>query len=69
MGGGYPTVAHFQLVTVDGVSLNADTELGHPNWPVGSVIFGCRERNLRVVDVIPPNNPEEFAILVVEDAG
>ncbi len=61
-------VAHFQLVTVDGEALGA-TELARPDWPPGSVIYRPPgEPNLRVVDYIPTDDPEEFAILVVEPA-
>jgi hypothetical protein len=58
-------VPHFQLVTSDGEALGA-TELGRPDWPIGSVIYRGDEPNLRVVDVIPADDPEGFAILVVE---
>jgi len=37
-----------------------------PDWPPGSIIYRGAEPNLRVVDVIPADDPEEFAILVVE---
>jgi hypothetical protein len=58
---------HFQLVMVDGEALGA-VELSRPDWPPGSVIFrGADEPNLRVVDHLPSDDPEEFAILEVEE--
>jgi hypothetical protein len=44
-------VTHFALVTREGDTLGA-VELGLPDWPPGSVIYGRGdEPNLRVVDV------------------
>lgn len=47
-------------------------ELGQPDWPPGSVIYtGPDEPNLRVVDVLETeddDDPERFAVLVVEVA-
>ena len=57
---------HFQLVLSDGEALGA-VELGRPDWPPGSVIYrGGDESNLRVLDVIPSDDPEMFDVLVVE---
>jgi hypothetical protein len=43
----------------------------HPltgTWTPGFIIYrGASERNLRVVDNLPSDDPEEFAILVVEE--
>jgi hypothetical protein len=59
---------HFALVTSDGVSLGAFHLNGH-DWPPGSRIYaGAGQANLRVVDVLPTDDPEKFAILVVEEA-
>ncbi len=59
---------HFVLVTADGESLGA-VELGQPDWRPGSVVYrGSNEPNLRVLDVLPADDPEGFAILVVEEA-
>jgi len=60
-------MAHFTLVTTDGESLGA-TALARPDWPVGSIIYrGRRGPNLRVVDVLDADDPEVFAVLVVEE--
>jgi len=58
-------VPHFQLVTTDGDVLGA-VELARPDWPVGSIIHRGLEPNLRVVDVIESDDPEQFHVLVVE---
>jgi hypothetical protein len=56
---------HFALVTTDGDSLGP-IELGRADSPAGSVIYrGRDEANLRVVDVIPNDEPEAFTVLVV----
>ena len=65
MRGSAPFVAHFQLVTSDGQALGP-IEVARPDWPVGSVIYRGGQPNLRVVDVIPADDPEQFTILVVE---
>jgi hypothetical protein len=37
------------------------------DWQPGSTIYtGTSQRNLRVVDVLDSDDPEKFAILVVE---
>ena len=60
-------MAHFQLVTVDGEALG-QVELAPPDWPPGTIIYrGSAGPNLRVVDHLPTDNPEMFAILVVEE--
>jgi hypothetical protein len=57
----------FALVTSDGVSLGA-VELAGYDWRPGSVIYrGPNEPNLRVLDGLPPDDLERFAILVVEE--
>jgi len=57
---------HFTLITADGDSLGP-VELQRPDWPPGSIIYKPRgEPNLRIVDVIPNDDPEGFTILVVE---
>jgi hypothetical protein len=62
-------VAHFQLVTVDGEALGA-VELSRPDWPRGSIIYrGPNETDLHAVDHLPSDDPEEFAILVVEEVA
>jgi hypothetical protein len=59
---------YFALVTTDGQSL-APTHLNGHDWPPGSIIpRGSSKPNLRVVDVLPSDDPEKFAILVVEKA-
>ena len=56
---------HFQLVTADGETLGP-MELGRPDWPPGSMIYrGGDQTNLRVIDVIPSEDPETFTILLV----
>jgi hypothetical protein len=64
-------VPHFRLVTVDGTVLGA-RELGRTDWPLGIVTYtGPDEPNLRVVDVVATeddDDPERFAVLVVEAA-
>ena len=60
---------HFVVVTADGVSLGAFHLSGH-DWPPGSIIYrGAEEPNLRVAEVLPSDDPEKFAILVVEPVG
>ena len=56
---------HFAIVLADGETLGA-VELARADWPIGSVIHRGDQPSLRVVDVIPPDDPEEFGILVVE---
>jgi hypothetical protein len=59
---------HFAVVTADGETVGAFHLNGH-DWPPGSVIYrGSSEPNLRVVDVLPSDDPEKFVILVVEEA-
>ena len=58
---------HFQIVTTEGVALGA-REVGPPDWPPGSVIQRGAEPNLRVVDYLLSDDPEDFAILVKEEA-
>jgi len=59
---------HFQLVTTDGEALGP-IELDRTDWPLGSVIYrGVDQANLRVIDVMPSDDPETFTILVVENA-
>ena len=42
-------------------------ELARPDWPPGSVIYrGGDDPNLRVLDVLPSDDPERFDVLVVE---
>jgi hypothetical protein len=68
---GYPPPAmpHFQFVTTDG-TVRGTRELGRPDWPPGSVIYtGPDEPDLRVVDLMPADDPErQFTVLVVERA-
>jgi len=52
-------VTHFVLVTVDAESLGP-VELARPDWPPGSIIYRGGEPNLRVVSVIPSDDPEKF---------
>lgn len=60
-------MAHFQLVMDD--EALGPVELPRPDWPIGSVIYRPPgEPNLRVIDVIPTDNVEQFTILVVEEA-
>jgi hypothetical protein len=60
------SVPHFTLVTTEGDSLGA-VHLGRPDWPDGSIIHrGGDEPNLRVVGYIEAEDPERFAVLVVE---
>jgi hypothetical protein len=55
-------------VTTDGDKLGA-VELGRPDWPEGSIIYrGGDEPNLRVVGFIERTAPENFDVLLVEDA-
>jgi hypothetical protein len=57
---------HFQIVTVDGDAIGP-MELGRPDWPAGSIIYrGRGESNLRVLDLIPADDPETFSVLIVE---
>jgi hypothetical protein len=59
---------HFQLVTTDGEALGP-IELDRTDWPPGSVIDRSGDQpNLRVIDVIPSDDPETFTILVVENS-
>jgi hypothetical protein len=59
---------HFQLVTTDGDVLGP-IELDRTDWPRGTVIYrGDNLPNLRVIDVMPSDDPETFTILVVENA-
>jgi hypothetical protein len=61
-------VPHYSLVTLEGVSLGS-LELERADWRPGSVIHrGNDERDLRVVDVIEADDPDSFAVLVVDDA-
>jgi hypothetical protein len=47
----------------------ARSVLNRHDWPPGSVVYrGSSEPNLCVVDVLPSDDPEKFAILVVEEA-
>jgi hypothetical protein len=56
-------------VTTDGDTLGR-IELSRPDSQSGSVIHrGGVEANLRLVDVLPPDEPERSAILAVEPAG
>ena len=55
----------FSLVSVGGDPLGP-IELGRPDWPAGSLIYGSGEATLHVVDVTPSDDPEGFTILVVE---
>jgi hypothetical protein len=58
---------HFALVTADGDSPGPVRLNGH-DWPPGPVIYrGSNEPNLRVVEVLPSDDPEKFAILVVKE--
>jgi hypothetical protein len=60
-------VPQFQLVTVDGVALGP-VELDRAEWSPGNVVQRSGEPNLRVVDVLPSDDPELLAVLVVDDA-
>jgi hypothetical protein len=58
---------HFQLVRRDGEVLGI-AELTQSAWRAGELIYrGSIEGNLRVVDVIKSDDPQTFAILVVDD--
>jgi hypothetical protein len=57
----------YALVTPDGDALGA-VHLGRPDWPDGSIIYRGNQPNLRVVGRIDTDNPEEFTVLVVEEA-
>jgi hypothetical protein len=60
---------HYAVVTTDGVSLGP-FELVGSDWQPGSTILtGSSQANLRVVDVLDNDDPERFAILVVEEVG
>jgi len=59
---------HYTLVTRDGVSLGA-FHLAGQNWREGDTIYRGDGHDLRVVDVLPTDDPEKFAILVVEEIG
>ena len=59
-------MTHFAVVLADGESLGA-IKLGRTDWPAASVIWrGGDKSNLRVVDVIPSDDPQLFDVLVVE---
>jgi hypothetical protein len=59
-------VPTFNLIAADGEVLGP-VELGRPDWPIGSVIYtGRGEPNLRVVDRLYSDDPEEFTALMVE---
>jgi hypothetical protein len=59
---------HYAVVTTDGVSLGT-FELVDSDWQPGSTIYtGSSQPNLRVVDLLEPGDPENFAILLVEEA-
>jgi hypothetical protein len=59
---------HFQIVTTD-VEALGPMELSRPDWPPGSTIYrGDNGPNLRVVDVLETDNPEEYTIVIVQDA-
>ncbi len=60
---------HYTIVTKDGESLGA-FRLNGQDWREGDVIpRGPKEPSLHVVDVLPSDDPERFAILVVERRG
>jgi hypothetical protein len=57
---------HYAIVTADGEPLGAFRLNGY-EWPPGSIIYRGSEPDLRVVDVLPSDDPEKFANLLVEE--
>jgi hypothetical protein len=56
---------HFAVVMRDGEALGA-FELAGYDWKPGSTIYRGGESNLHVVDMLPSDDREKFAILIVE---
>jgi hypothetical protein len=60
---------HFQLVTTEGEALGA-IELSRPDWPARLDHLPPRRRaEPPLVDNLPSDDPEKFAILVVEEVS
>ena len=59
-------MAHYTLLKRDGESLGS-TELLGLDWQAGDIIYRGSQPNLRVVDVLPSDDPERFAVLMVEE--
>jgi hypothetical protein len=58
----------FQLETADGKQLG-EVELGRPDWRTGSVIFSSGRPPLRILASSDDTDPDDTAILVVEEVG
>ena len=57
----------FALVTIDGDALGT-VELGRPDWPDGTIIYGGEKPNLRVVGRLATDDSEHgFDVLVIEE--
>jgi hypothetical protein len=57
---------HYVVVTSDGVSLGPFELVGSDVQPGTTILTGSGQPKLRVVDVLDNDDPERFAILVVE---
>jgi hypothetical protein len=59
-------MAHYIVVLEDATALGS-TELLRMDWLPGDLIYRGGDSNLRVVDVLPSDDPERFAVLMVEE--
>jgi hypothetical protein len=61
-------VTYFRLEYLDGEPLGT-IELARPDWRPGNLIVRGDDPNLRVVDLLEPQEPNGLAVLVVEEAA
>jgi hypothetical protein len=59
-------MAHYTLTMKDGGQLGS-AELLSMDWQTGDIIYRGKQPNLRVVDVLEADDPDNYTVLVVEE--